>query len=142
VYTNILVAFDGSEGAHAALAEAVELERAGAGTLTLVRCTGEFERAPETRGAEPADPEAEAAAISSLREVVSTLPGPKDARLRAVDGHPPSAILAVAEEIGADLIVTGSRGRAMMPQAVLGRVSSALVSNAPCDVLVVQPRST
>ncbi len=141
MYTNILVAFDGTDGARAALAKAVELERAGGGELTLVRCTGEFETSPEMLEVQPADPQAEAEAIGSLREAVSALPEAKDARLRAIDGHPPSAILAVAEEIGADLIVTGSRGRAILPQAVIGRVSSALVSNSPCDVLVVQPRS-
>jgi nucleotide-binding universal stress UspA family protein len=140
VYTNILVAYDGTDGARAALAEAAELKRAGGATLTLVHCTGDFERAPETLEPRAADPDAEASAISSMREAIEAVPEAKDAQLRAVDGHPPSAILAVAEEIGADLIVTGSRGRAMLPQAVLGRVSSALVSNSPCDVLVVQPR--
>lgn len=141
MYGKILVAFDGTDGARAALAEGVELTRAGGATLTLVRCTGAFERAPETLEVQPADPEEEAKAISAMREAIADLPGGGDAELRAIDGHPPSAILSVAEEVGADLIVTGSRGRAMLPQAVLGRVSSALVSNAPCDVLVVQPRA-
>jgi nucleotide-binding universal stress UspA family protein len=50
------------------------------------------------------------------------------------------AILAVAEEIDADLIVTGSRRRGRLTRAVLGSVSTHLVQNAHCDVLVVHPR--
>jgi nucleotide-binding universal stress UspA family protein len=54
-------------------------------------------------------------------------------------GDPVAAIIGAADDIHADLIVTGSRGRATVPEAVLGRVTSAVVSNSPCDVLVVHP---
>jgi len=141
VYQNILVAFDGSDGANAALSEAAELGRASGGSLTIARCAGSFQPDPNSREPEESDPELEATALASMEQASADLAGGLEPRLRVVAGHPPRALLAVAEEIGADLIVTGSRGRAMMPQAVLGRVSSALVSNAPCDVLVVQPRT-
>jgi nucleotide-binding universal stress UspA family protein len=58
---------------------------------------------------------------------------------RVVTGDPVRGIVGAPEQVHADLIVVGSRGRAMMPEAVLGRVSSSVVSNSPCDVLVVHP---
>jgi nucleotide-binding universal stress UspA family protein len=138
MYRKILVAYDGSDGATAALAEAAEIARSGGGSLTVAQCTGGFESAPQTLELSAPDPEEERRALAALREATAGLDG--EPELRVVEGHPPRALLGVAEEIGADLVVTGSRGRAVMPQAVLGRVSSGLVSNAPCDVLVVQPR--
>lgn len=63
-----------------------------------------------------------------------------EAVTRVVRGDPVAGIIGATEDAGADLIVTGSRGRAMMPQAVLGCVTSGVVSNAPCDVLVIQPK--
>jgi nucleotide-binding universal stress UspA family protein len=57
-----------------------------------------------------------------------------------VIGHPPArGILTVADDIGADLIVTGSRGRGAITSAVLGSVSTEIVHGARCDVLVVHP---
>jgi nucleotide-binding universal stress UspA family protein len=58
-----------------------------------------------------------------------------------VGGPAGKAILTVADDIEADLIVTGSRGRGRVARAVLGSVSSEIVQRAPCDVLVVHPPS-
>jgi nucleotide-binding universal stress UspA family protein len=49
--------------------------------------------------------------------------------------------VTVAEDIGADLIVTGSRRRGALASAVLGSISSEILHSAPCDVLVVHPGS-
>lgn len=136
-YGKIVVAFDGSDGADAALRRAATLAAESDAILTVVYCTGRFQREPRAVAIEP-DPAASEAALASMRKALAGK-GLPDSELRVVDGNPPAAILAVAEEVGAELIVTGSRGPALMPQAVLGRVSSTLVSNAPCDVLVVQP---
>ena len=57
----------------------------------------------------------------------------------AVGGPPAEAILVVAEDIGADLIVTGSRQRGRVTSAVLGSVSAEIVHGAPCDVLIAHP---
>jgi nucleotide-binding universal stress UspA family protein len=47
------------------------------------------------------------------------------------------AILDVASETGADLIVVGTRGRTAVQSALLGSVSSALVHHSELPVLVV-----
>jgi nucleotide-binding universal stress UspA family protein len=56
-----------------------------------------------------------------------------------IGGPPASGILTVAEDIGADLIATGSRGRGAITSAVLGSVSTEILHGAHCDVLVVHP---
>jgi nucleotide-binding universal stress UspA family protein len=55
----------------------------------------------------------------------------------AIPSGPADAILKVAGEVGADLVVIGNRG-AQGPKRVLGSVASAIVGHAPCHVLVVK----
>ena len=52
--------------------------------------------------------------------------------------RPEEAIGAVAEEIGAGLIVMGSRGRGGVRRALMGSVSDWVVRHAHCPVLVVR----
>lgn len=53
-------------------------------------------------------------------------------------GKPEAEIIALAEEIGAGLIVVGSRGLGGIRRTVLGSVSDSVVRHAPCPVLVVR----
>jgi nucleotide-binding universal stress UspA family protein len=53
-------------------------------------------------------------------------------------GRPDGEITALADEIGADLIVMGSRGLGGMRRALLGSVSDSVVRHAHCPVLVVR----
>jgi nucleotide-binding universal stress UspA family protein len=85
-----------------------------------------------------ADPSAESSAREVLEQAANELEE-ISVVMRVVTGDPVRGIVEAAEQIQADLIVAGSRGRAMMPEAVLGRVSSGVVSNSSCDVLVVHP---
>ena len=54
------------------------------------------------------------------------------------EGKPEAEITAVAEEIGAGLIVVGSRGLGGIRRALLGSVSDAVVRHAHCPVMVVR----
>jgi nucleotide-binding universal stress UspA family protein len=56
-----------------------------------------------------------------------------------VGGPAGRAILTVADDIGADLIVSGSRGRGALKSALLGSVSTEILQGARCDVLVIRP---
>lgn len=47
------------------------------------------------------------------------------------------AILDVADDVGADLVVVGSRGHGMGKRLLRGSVSTKVVHHAPCSVLVV-----
>src|SRR3712207_2674630 len=53
-------------------------------------------------------------------------------------GTPVDAILDLGEEIGADLIVMGSRGHGPLGRLILGSVSEGVVHHAPCPVLVLR----
>lgn len=57
-------------------------------------------------------------------------------------GRPHHVILQVADEWKADMIVMGSHGRAGFSRFLLGSVSLAVVSHAPCGVTIVRPAST
>jgi nucleotide-binding universal stress UspA family protein len=56
--------------------------------------------------------------------------------------HRAQQILLVAEEIGAGLIVMGSRGRGGVRRALMGSVSDSVVRHAHCPVLVVRYEGT
>jgi nucleotide-binding universal stress UspA family protein len=49
------------------------------------------------------------------------------------------AIVHLAEDIGAGLIVMGSRGFGGLKRALLGNVADSVVRHAHCPVLVVRP---
>jgi nucleotide-binding universal stress UspA family protein len=53
-------------------------------------------------------------------------------------GAPVAEILALAEEVGADLIICGSHGRGAMGRLLLGSVSEAVLHGARCPVLIVR----
>jgi nucleotide-binding universal stress UspA family protein len=52
-------------------------------------------------------------------------------------GEPADALLAVAEEVGADLIVIGNRGISGVRRYLLGAVADRVAHHAPCSVQIV-----
>lgn len=139
MYRNIIAAYDESEGARAALEAAAELAATGGGSLTLVHSvTGPVEM--DLPLARHPDPEQVAEERHLVERAIADLDPELGASPWIAGGPAGDAVLAVTEEIGADLIVTGSRGRGRVARAVLGSVSTHLVQNARCDVLVVHPR--
>jgi nucleotide-binding universal stress UspA family protein len=60
----------------------------------------------------------------------------KETHLR--EGRAAEEIVEVAEEIGAGLIVMGSRGHGRLRRALLGSVSGAVVRHAHCPVTIVR----
>lgn len=53
-------------------------------------------------------------------------------------GEPAREIIKYAEEVGADFIVVGSRGRGGVAALLLGSTSHGVIHGAPCDVIVVR----
>jgi nucleotide-binding universal stress UspA family protein len=53
-------------------------------------------------------------------------------------GRPASEIVMEAHRFGADLIVVGARGHSAVERLLVGSVSSEVVDQAPCPVLVVR----
>lgn len=60
------------------------------------------------------------------------------AKQKVVYERAPTAVLARAKEVGADLIVVGTHGAGMMERALLGSVAEVVAERAPCSVLMVR----
>lgn len=88
----------------------------------------EFERRSEQRGREVLDAE-----VKRAWSVGKTV---EQAHLAM--GDPAREIVHLAEDLGAGLIVVGSRGRGGMRRALMGSVSDAVVRHAHCPVMVVR----
>jgi nucleotide-binding universal stress UspA family protein len=56
-------------------------------------------------------------------------------------GKPADEILGVARDVGADLILVGSKGLTGLERLVLGSVAERVVREAGCTVEVVRPRT-
>jgi len=55
------------------------------------------------------------------------------------DGSEPAALVALARDLDAALIVVGSRGLGAVRAALLGSFSTSVLADAPCPVVVVPP---
>ena len=53
-------------------------------------------------------------------------------------GDAADALIAVSEELGADLLVVGSRGMGRASRSRLGNVADKVSHHAPCSILIVR----
>jgi nucleotide-binding universal stress UspA family protein len=138
MFNTILWATDGSPYADDALAYAKELAASGR-KLVAVHCkellggraAGYPVRADETDLLEKMKRQ-----VAELREVgidASFVAFPASA------GRAAHVIADYAREIGADVIVIGTRGHAALPALLVGSVTQRLLHLAPCPVFAVPP---
>jgi nucleotide-binding universal stress UspA family protein len=132
----IVVGYDGSEASKRALERAAELLDNG-GPVTVV--TAVQLGTPTVHGATAIPPEEREEQHERLEEARRLL-GKRGIETRAVDGtgDPANVIVEEAKELGADLVVVGTHGKNVAQRLVLGSVSTKVVHDAPCDVLVVR----
>lgn len=143
----ILLVTDGSEEAELAAGVAVELAKSTGSDLHMmhVKLLPFTPPYPEVLGRREDLEWAEREARDSLDEQVKKVEdaGGTVAGVHSGEEFPAEEIVALAEEIGAYLIVEGSRGRGGIRKALTGSVSDWVVRHANCPVLVVRsPRST
>jgi nucleotide-binding universal stress UspA family protein len=135
----IVVGTDGSESATTAVLEAIELAKAFNAPLHIISA---YRPVPLTGADLP--PEF-AASVNSRSQVESIL---EDVRTRAekagasvevhaVTGDAANAIISLAEELDAGLIVIGNKGLGSMRRFLLGNVPSKVVHHAPCSTHIV-----
>jgi nucleotide-binding universal stress UspA family protein len=133
----IVVGTDGSDTAAVALAEAIAMAKAFDLSLHVVcaykplptkSLPSEFADAvhPDSRPQAVLDD----AASRARQAGVSVEP-------HSVTGDPADAILDVAEQVDAGLIVVGNKGIGSMRRFMLGNVPSKIVHHAPCSTHVV-----
>jgi nucleotide-binding universal stress UspA family protein len=146
--TKILLATDGSKEAELAFASAVELSEKTGSELHVVYVGHMPLVSYESPGATTLDPDlqrrihegAEQEARTMLEELVRRV-GQSDgevAEIHARLGRPDAEIVGLADELGAGLIVLGSRGLGPLRRALMGSVSDSVVRHAHCPVLVVR----
>ena len=137
----ILLAVDGSEEASAAARTAVELAERTDSELHVVH-VGEVTPVfhPERHGYRARYEELQEQARRLLDEQVHEVnsAGGTVSRAHLRMGRPDEEIVVLGEEIGADLIATGSRGLGGMRRALMGSVSDSIVRHSHCPVLVVR----
>ncbi|HEY9650816.1 MAG TPA: universal stress protein, partial [Coleofasciculaceae cyanobacterium] len=64
---------------------------------------------------------------------------PCESEIEIVMGEPAAEIIRLAHIYQANLIVIGTRGLTGLKRILEGSVSSQVVTDAPCSVLVVKP---
>jgi nucleotide-binding universal stress UspA family protein len=136
MFKSILVAWDGSEHAKRALAEAIDLARTQEARLTLLSVAAPIHAWP---GYIPPITEADlvSAAEQMLAEGEALVPDGIPVSGRTATGDPGTELLRRTAAANHDLIVMGSRGRGAIRSAVLGSVSHFVLNHATVPVLIV-----
>ena len=137
--TTIVVGYDGSEPARAAVRHAVDVARGGrvvvvhAYDASPPQLTSRWRELLENDHVERARSVLDAILLEGNDELADA-----NWEARLAPGHPAEAILAVAHEVGAEAIVVGSHGYGPV-SALLGSVSHELVRISDVPVTVIPP---
>jgi nucleotide-binding universal stress UspA family protein len=148
--TKIVLATDGSREAQLAASTATDLANSTNSELHLL-CVAPGKLDPvyhihegslryETyqQALEAVKAEAQEVLDEQVRKVREAGGSVKEAHLRLGERRD-QAIIHLAEEMGAGLIVMGSRGLGGVRRALIGSVSDSVVRHAHCPVLIVRP---
>jgi nucleotide-binding universal stress UspA family protein len=144
MFTKIVVGTDGSDTAAMAVALAVDLAQRSGATLHLVSAYKDpaTSIAVAHAGAVAvADGSLTAAAVKSASEEllsdaakeVESVP----VETHAVAGAPADVLISVAESVGADLIVVGSKGM-KGARRLIGSVPNSVAHRSPCHVIIAK----
>ena len=145
MFASIVVGTDGSDTAHRAVAQAVDLASSLGARLEIVSAFEPVSRA-RMREERAAIPEEMQWMVNAREEVEATLREACDqaesagvaVETHSRQGDPADAILDVAEERGADLIVVGNKGMTGAKRFLLGSVPNKVSHHAPCSVLIIR----
>ncbi len=139
MYDKVIWATDGSDGADAALREALRFGETGA-RIVAVHCD---QRLYGRAGAWPVLADEEDLRTKIERQVDELVAEGIDIELDLRHSHREAAdvVAEAATELEADLIVCGTRGHSALAGVFLGSFTQRLLHIAPCPVLAVGPRS-
>ena len=144
-FKRIVVGTDGSDTAAEAVRQAAELAKMSGAELEVV-CAAEpipSWRAEARRKGAPEDvsyefgPREEANFALEAAARIAAEVGVK-MRPHPMEGDPADAILDVAEETGADLIVVGNKGMSGAKRYLLGSVPNKVSHHATCNVFIAR----
>ena len=146
MYGSIVVGTDGSDTAKEAVRQATELAKAVGAKVMLVSA---YEPVPESRlRHERTEVPEDVSWMVNPREDVQAVLDAEAERIKGVgvgevetyarEGDPADAILDVAEEQNADLIIVGNKGMTGAKRFLLGSVPNKVSHHAPCSVLIIR----
>jgi nucleotide-binding universal stress UspA family protein len=145
MYGAIVVGTDGSDTAKEAVRQATELSKAMGAKLLLVSA---YEPVSESRLRQERQevPDDVQWMVNPREDVQAVLDvAAEEAKGKGVDvdtfareGDPADAILDVAEENNADLVVVGNKGMTGARRFLLGSVPNKVSHHAPCNVMIVR----
>lgn len=145
MFGSIVVGTDGSETAGEAVRQATELAQKTGSSIDLVSA---YEPVSSARLREEAQqvPKDLEWMVNPREDVDATLESAAeqvkeagiDVQIFAREGDPADAILDVAEERGAGLIVVGNKGMTGAKRFLLGSVPNKVSHHAPCSVLIIR----
>jgi nucleotide-binding universal stress UspA family protein len=145
MFKQIVVGTDGSDTATQAVRQAVDLAKSVGASIELVSA---YEPVPAQRLSEERRqaPEDIQWAINPREDVEATLESAASVareagvpvNVYARQGDPADAIVDVAEEREADLIIVGNKGMTGARRFLLGSVPNKISHHAPCSVLIVR----
>ena len=145
MFERVVVGTDGSETAAEAVRQATELARLSGARLDVVSA---FEPVPSSRlreegGEIPGDvahavgPREDVNAVLEAATASAAQAG-VEVETHAREGDPADAILDVAEEVNATVIVVGNKGMTGARRFLLGSVPNKISHHAPCSVLIIR----
>jgi len=145
VFKRIVVGTDGSETAAEAVRQAAEMARLTGATLSLVSAyqPASGRRVQAEQAEAPADVQYEIGPREDVNLILDAAAADAKAQGLEVQTHPveadpADAILNVAEETKADLIVVGNKGMTGARRYLLGSVPNNVSHHAPCSVMIVR----
>lgn len=140
-YKQILVAIDGSKEAQWAFKKSIEIAKRNKAVLNLIHVvdtrsyTAMTKRVPSDDDAIFADGKK---ILDKYKEEAQTA-GVSEVNVFVTPGLPKKVIAHdYAKKLETDLIICGAQGLNAFQKFIMGSVSSHIVSNSPCDVLVVR----
>ena len=134
MFGNIVVGADGSETARRAVEAAADLAKLHGGTLHIVSASSAEQRPSRSQVGGYVDP---AHPAHTLLETLSTIATERglDPVMHPASGAPADALVSVAREVDADLVVVGNKGMKGKLR-VLGSIPNSVAHDAPCSVLI------
>jgi len=145
VFTRIVVGTDGSETAAEAVRQAADLAKLAGAELSIVSAYEPVSKRriqDEQEGA-PADVQHEIGPREDVNLVLDSAAAKVrqegiEVQTHPVEGNPADAILEIAEQTKADLIVVGNKGMTGARRFLLGSVPNNVSHHAPCSVMIVR----